>query len=72
MSIQTLASDLKKVMAERIEKEGRAMRGTIREGKLQVGNEQYDLFQAVECEVSEGSRVWAMRARNGKAVIVGS
>ena len=72
MSIQTLQNAVKNAVNRRIENEARILRGTLANGKLQIGNEQLEPVQAVDCNVDEGKRVWALRTNNGKAVIVGA
>lgn len=71
MGVTKMMSDVRKAMMNRIENEGRAMRGKLRSGFLQVGSKSYPVAQAVDVNVADRGRVWAMRARNGKAVIVG-
>ena len=48
------------------------MRGTIKNGMFVSGAKSFPFKQAVDCSVFEGSRVWAQRSNNGKAIIVGA
>lgn len=72
MSVTSLASAVKVAMNERIGREARAIRATIRNGQLVTNARSYDFTQAVDVNVHNGRRVWALRAQNGKAVIVGA
>ncbi|MBR6712130.1 MAG: hypothetical protein IKI76_03955 [Selenomonadaceae bacterium] len=72
MGVRELASAIKRVVDERIKREARAMRGTIQNGVFQSGSKSYPYKQAVECNTSSGSRVWALPSQNGDAVIVGA
>ena len=71
MGIETLKTEVKDAMTARIEREGRAMHGTVRAGKFCMGDEQLEPVQAVELNLFNGKRVWAMRSRTEKAVLVG-
>lgn len=72
MSVKTLADTIKSIIQRRIDKEARAMRGTIKDGKFVSGANTYPFINAVDCDTSEGKRVWAQLSRNGNAVIVGT
>lgn len=72
MSIQSMASTVRTAMNERIAKESRAFRGLIRNGRLLVGKESLSAIQAVECNTSNGRKVWAQRTRYNSALIVGA
>ena len=72
MGVTKLAAALKKAMVERIEEEGRAKRGTVQNGQVLINARQYNFAQAVDCNVTTGRRVWALRTIYGKAVIVGA
>ena len=72
MSVQRLADSLKAAVDKRISNEARAMRGTIRNGMFVSGAKSFPFKQAVDCSVFDGSRVWAQRSTNGKAIIVGA
>lgn len=72
MGVQSLASTLKNAVDTRIKREARALRGTIENGMFQCGNKSYPFKQAVDCNVSNGRRVWAQLSSNGTAVIVGA
>ncbi len=72
MSVQDLKLNLKAVMDKRVANEGRAIRGTIQKGKFVHGSKQYPYIRAVDVNLSNGSRAWAMLSSNGKAVIVGA
>lgn len=72
MSVQSLGTALKNAVARRIEKESRALRGTISNGRLQVGAKSYPFTSAVDVGTHNGSKVWAQLSKSGKAVIVGN
>ena len=72
MGVRELATAIRNAVDRRIRQEARAMRGTIQDGMFQSGAKAYPYNQAVDCDTSEGSRVWAMPATNGDAVIVGA
>ena len=72
MSVRELASTIRQAVDERIKREARAMRGTIQNGMFQCGSKSYPYKQAVDCNTSSGSRVWAQLSQNGDAVIVGA
>lgn len=72
MGVRELASTIKNAVDRRIQQEARAIRGTIQDGMFQSGAKAYPYKQAVDCDTSEGSKVWAMPATNGDAVIVGA
>lgn len=71
MGVQALASATKEAVDRRINEEARAMHGTIRNGRLQVGAKSYSYTSAVDIGTHNGDKVWAQKAKNGKAVIVG-
>lgn len=71
MGVRELASAIRQAVDWRIRQEARAMRGTIQDGMFQSGAKSYPVKQAVDCDTSEGSRVWAVPATNGDAVVVG-
>ena len=70
MSLNSLQSEMKIAMNQRIETESRAKRGFIQNGKFISGNEQYKAVQAVECNID--GKVYAVITSNKKAVIVGA
>ena len=72
MNVQALASTIKDIVNKRIKREARAMRGTIKDGMFQCGTKSYPFKQAVDCNISNGSRVWAQLSPNNIAVIVGA
>lgn len=72
MGIQRLADSLKAAVDKRVSNEARAIRGTIKNGMFVSGAKSFPFKQAVDCSVFEGSRVWAQRSNNGKAIIVGA
>lgn len=69
--IQGLADAIKSAVQNRIDEESKAKRGTIQNGNFVNGAKSYPFIQAVDCNISNGSRVWAQLSRSGKAVIVG-
>lgn len=69
--IQGLADAIKSAVQNRIDEESKAKRGTIQNGNFVSGDKSYPFIQAVDCNISNGSRVWAQLSRSGKAVIVG-
>lgn len=71
MSLENLVTTIKSAVDKRIKEESRAMRGTIRNGRFYCGNKSYAYVQAVDCNTSEGNKVWAQRSQNGSAVIIG-
>lgn len=71
MGIQSLSATLKNAVDRRIEKEARALRGTISNGRLQVGAKSYPFTSAVDVGAHSGSKVWVQLSKTGKAVIVG-
>lgn len=71
MSLKDLEKTIQSAVNKRIKEEARAMRGTIRGGKFQCGSKSYPYAQAVECNTSEGNKVWAQRSQNNSVVIVG-
>lgn len=72
MSVQRLAQVIKSAVNNRIRREARALRGTITGGVFQSGSKSFPYRQAVDCNVKDGSRVWAQLTPNGNAVIVGA
>ena len=71
MGIKSLGAALKNAVDRRIENEARAQRGTISNGRLQVGAKSYPFTTAVDVGAHNGSRVWAQLSKSGKAIIVG-
>lgn len=71
MGIQSLSATLKNAVDKRIEKEARALHGTIQNGRLQAGAKSYPYTSVVDVGAHNGSKVWAQLSKNGKAVIVG-
>ena len=72
MGVQSLAYSIQNAVNERSKREARALRGTIRDGMFHCGNKSYPLKQAVDCNTSNGRRVWAQLSPNGDAVVVGA
>ena len=72
MSVRSLANAIKSAMDERVKNEARAMYGTIKDGRFVNGSKSFNYVEAVDCDTSDGSKVWAQRSQNGSAVIVGS
>lgn len=72
MSMNNFANGIKEAMNKRIEKESRAMRGTMKNGRFHSGNKSYPTKQAVECNTNNGYKAWAVKDKNGKAIIVGA
>lgn len=71
MSVQSLAYSIKRAVDNRIQKESRAMRGTIHGNNFICGNKSYKYVSAVDADTYSGNRVWAQLSRNNSAVIVG-
>ena len=71
MSVKDLANAIKSAVQRRVDEESKAKHGTIQNGQFVSGSKSYPFVQAVDCDVSEGSRVWAQLTKDGKAVIVG-
>ena len=71
MGVKELASAIKSAVDKRIAEESRALHGTIRDGMFQCGSKSYPYKQAVDCNTSEGNRVWAQMSTSGDAIIVG-
>ena len=72
MSIQDLANSIESAVNNRIDEESRAMHGIIRNDRFVSGSKSYPMKQAVDCDTSEGSRVWAQKSKNGNAVVIGA
>lgn len=72
MGVRDLATAIKSAIDRRVEREARALRGTIKDGMFQCGSKAYPFKQAVDCNTSDGSLVWAQLSPNGDAVIVGA
>ena len=72
MGIRDLAVSLKRAVDNRIDKEARAFRSTVSNNMIHSGSKAFPIVQAVDCKVSNGSKVWALPAKNGSAVIVGA
>lgn len=71
MGVRELAIAIKVAVDNRIREEAEAMRGTIQDGKFQSGAKSYPYVAAVDCNTSEGNRVYAQKAQDGKVIIVG-
>lgn len=71
MSLENLVATIKSAVDKRIKEESRAMRGTIRNGRFCCGNKSYTYVQAVDCNTSDGNKVWAQLSQNNSAVVVG-
>lgn len=71
MSVKDLVNAIKYAVQRRVDEESKAKHGTIQNGQFVSGSKSYPFVQAVDCDVSEGSRVWAQLTKDGKAVIVG-
>ena len=69
--INGLREAVKTAVDNRISNESRALRGVIRNGKFLSGSKSFPFVQAVDCDTSNGSKVWAQLSKNGSAVIVG-
>lgn len=67
-----MENEIKSAMNNRIEKESKAMHGIINNGRFYAGNISYPAKQAVECNTRNGSKVWAVKSNDGKAVIIGA
>ena len=72
MGIQNLKSAIKTAVQNRVDEESRAVRGIINKGQFVSGSRAYPFTQAVDCDTSDGARVWAQISKNGTAVIVGA
>ena len=72
MSVQELGTAIKNAVEKRIKEEARAKHGTIINGRFLVGARSYPYKQVVDCNTSDGRKVWAQQATNGKAIIVGA
>ena len=72
MGVRELAQEIKKAVDKRIANEARAQRGIIKDGMFQTGSKTYPYKQAVDCNTSSGSFVWAQLSPQGDAVIVGA
>ena len=72
MNVKNMENEIKNAMHNRIEKESRAMHGTIKNGRFYSGNTSYPAKQAVECNTRNGNKVWAVKSNGGKAVIIGA
>lgn len=72
MGVNSLANTIRQAVDDRIKREARALRGTIKDGMFQCGNKSYPIKQAIDCNVSNGRRVWAQLSSNNTAVIVGA
>ena len=71
MSVSSLATKIKAAVEYRIKMEAQAMRGTIQNGRFSSGGKSYPYTTAVDCDTSEGKKVWAQKAQDGRAVIIG-
>lgn len=72
MGVKSLANAIRNAVDRRIKREARALRGTVSNGTFYCGNKSYPFKQAVDCNISNGRRVWAQLSPNGQAVIVGA
>ena len=72
MGVRELTTAIKNAVDKRIANEARAKRGIIKDGRFVSGRESYDFKQAVDCNISDGNKVWAQLTSNGIAVIVGA
>ena len=52
-----MENEIKSAMNNRIEKEARAMRGTMKNGRFYSGNKVYPVKQAVDCNTNNGHKV---------------
>ena len=69
--IKGLADAIKTAVQNRVNEEAEAKRGTIKDGKFVSGSKSYPFVQAVDCDVSNGSKVWAQLSKSGTAVVIG-
>lgn len=72
MSVQELGTVIKNAVDKRINEEARAKRGTIINGRFQCGARSYPYKAVVDCNTSNGRKVWAQQDTGGKAIIVGA
>lgn len=72
MGVQSLAAATKSAVERRINEESKAQRGTICNGRLQIGAKSYPYTSAVDVGAHNGDKVWAQLTPSGKAVIVGN
>ena len=72
MGVKELSDALKNAVQKRIDKESRARRGIIQNGQFACGAKTYPYLQAVECNTSEGKKVWGQLSKNGNMVVVGA
>lgn len=72
MGIQSLANTIKNAVDKRIKEEANAMRGTVQNGRFHNGGKSYSYTPAVDCNTSEGKKVWAQKAQDGRVVIIGN
>lgn len=72
MSVANLSKAIKSTVEKRIEKEGRVQRGIVNNGRVQIGSKSYPMKQAVDCNASNGRKVWAQLSKSGDAVVVGT
>ena len=70
--IQSLVETIQTAIQKKVAKESRARRGIIQNGQFVSGSEIYPVRQAVDVDVSNGSKVWAQLDNNGNAVVIGS
>lgn len=71
MSLSDLEKSIKAAVDKRVTTEARAMRGVIKNGRFCCGGKSYTYTKAVDCDSSEGNKVWAQLSQNNSAVIVG-
>lgn len=72
MSVQELTAAVKDAVERRIDEESKAQRGTIQNGRLQIGAKSYPYTSAVDVRTHDGDKVWAQLSKSGRAVIVGN
>ena len=72
MGVNALAQAIKEIVEKRIAREARAGSGIIQNGMFQCGAKSYPFKKAVDCNTSEGNKVWAQMSPEGFAVIVGA
>lgn len=72
MGVQNLKAAIKNAVQNKIDEESKAKCGVIRGGNFVSGSRAYPFTQAVDCDTSDGARVWAQISKNGTAVIVGA
>ena len=71
MGVKSLVNAIRITVDRRIKEEARAMRGNIQDGRFQSGGKSYPYTTAVDCDTSEGKRVWAQKAQDDSVIIIG-